>query len=538
MALKTNAEKIRQGYINACNAVLGRGGSIASGAPIGDLAEAIINIPHDTTLAYHEVNSTAYRTLVPQNAEPYARINKIGGMSYKTRNLIPFPYSVTTTTISGVTFTDNGDGSWTVNGTSHNTIYFKIVDGLKLLNATYTASGASSNVSLQFDCNGTAKYAYENIPVTIEQTTDMSNTDIYMQVRNGVTISNEIVYPQLELGTEATKFEPFFEGIRDTKATALKSEGANLAHSISEGSNTTITDGVVTQIEADTYEEILFKCQLYSKTGYQSGGVVKRLYATGVHSATFNKEGAETRCVFGINGKIIDTVIAIDITDLPIGEYTVSANFTNITQGSISWKDIMLNAGSVAIPYTPYVGTIDTLAIPEAVQSIEGYGLGVNENYFNYIDFGRNVFKAPCKRFVIDGSIGTYTTSPFANAWYIVVSTLGYSDRIITGLADKYHSLTYHELYAGGIDGIYLSNSSEIFIIDSRFSDAATAKAILSESPIECVCAFDTESETDISEYLTDEFIKVEGGGTITAVNEHEEGVPTSVTYLIETVGG
>ena len=518
------------------------------------MAEAIINIPHDTTLAYHEVNSTAYRYIVPSNAENRALINKIGGKSYKTRNLIPFPYFANEPSArNGITYTIQDNGTVVLNGVSTERSYRTIAGELTLTaGKVYTLSGCPSGGSTTGATNPT--YA-----LYISEVKNGAWSREFQEAGNGVrftaqencvytvsvnvwsadvTCENLVFKPMLNEGDTALPYEPYFEGIRDTKVMALKSEGANLAHSISEGSNTTITDGVVTQVEADTYEEIIFKCQLYSETGYQSGGVVKWLYATGVHSATFNKEGAETRCVFGINGKIINTVIAIDITDLPIGEYTVSANFTNITQGSISWKDIMLNVGSVAIPYKPYVGTLDTLAIPEAVQSIEGYGLGVNENYFNYIDFKRKVFKAPCRRFLIDGSIGTYTTSPFANAWYIVVSTLGYSDRIITGLADKYNRLTYHELHAGGKDGIYLSNSYEIFIIDSRFTDAATAKSILSESPVECVCAFDTEIETDISEYLTDEFIKVEGGGTVTAVNEHEEGVPTSVTYLIETVGG
>lgn len=47
---------------------------------------------------------------------------------------------------------------------------------------------------------------------------------------------------------------------------------------------------------------------------------------------------------------------------------------------------------------------------------------------------------------------------------------------------------------------------------------------------------YDIPKETDISEYLTNEFIKVEGGGTIIADNEYEYDVPSDITYLLKDV--
>jgi hypothetical protein len=39
--------------------------------------------------------------------------------------------------------------------------------------------------------------------------------------------------------------------------------------------------------------------------------------------------------------------------------------------------------------------------------------------------------------------------------------------------------------------------------------------------------------ETDITDLFADEnFIEVEGGGTIRAVNEYNNAVPTTITYL------
>ena len=49
--------------------------------------------------------------------------------------------------------------------------------------------------------------------------------------------------------------------------------------------------------------------------------------------------------------------------------------------------------------------------------------------------------------------------------------------------------------------------------------------------------AYDIPIEIDISAYLTDDnFIEVEGGGSIVAVNEHSQAAPTSITYMLQEV--
>lgn len=43
---------------------------------------------------------------------------------YGAKNLLPYPFTSTTSTIEGVTFTDNGDGSVGINGTATDTVFF------------------------------------------------------------------------------------------------------------------------------------------------------------------------------------------------------------------------------------------------------------------------------------------------------------------------------------------------------------------------------------------------------------------------------
>ena len=52
------------------------------------------------------------------------------GVSVRSKNLLPYPYKDTTKTMFGITFTDNGDGSITANGTATATAFFQLWDGL------------------------------------------------------------------------------------------------------------------------------------------------------------------------------------------------------------------------------------------------------------------------------------------------------------------------------------------------------------------------------------------------------------------------
>jgi hypothetical protein len=53
-------------------------------------------------------------------------------------------------------------------------------------------------------------------------------------------------------------------------------------------------------------------------------------------------------------------------------------------------QSLQLEYGSTATEYAPYTETIHE--IPEAVQSLEGYGLGISADLCNYIDFEKSIF--------------------------------------------------------------------------------------------------------------------------------------------------
>ena len=143
---------------------------------------------------------------------------------------------------------------------------------------------------------------------------------------------------------------------------SVKVSSKNLAKHISASDNVVFENGVATQIEADTYGTIYLKAQTW-KDNTVTSELVSVIQNIGRHSTSITIPAKANKLVFGLNGKTIDTIVSIDVTDLPEGIYTVSADFTNITQGSISWRDIQLEKGTTATAYTPYIADVSTVSV-------------------------------------------------------------------------------------------------------------------------------------------------------------------------------
>lgn len=138
------------------------------------------------------------------------------------RNLIPYPYASLPSTVTGISFADNGDGTITVNGTAADEtagrLHF-LSNLLRIPAGTYTLSGCAPNGSGDTWClqvvrviNGLEDWGWlcrdfgAGITFTLTEA-----TDIYIRIRlkKGTVINNGIFKPQLEIGTAATPYEPY-----------------------------------------------------------------------------------------------------------------------------------------------------------------------------------------------------------------------------------------------------------------------------------------------------------------------------------------
>ena len=123
-------------------------------------------------------------------------------------------------TYHGVLCTNNGDGSFTLNGTATATATWRISqssanghDNMLNLNGTYTlsCSGLQNGMRLvvtQLNVWQTvgAMNGNEN-PATF--TTNLDDLIVYVAVTNGTTVNNVTIRPMLEVGNQASAYEPY-----------------------------------------------------------------------------------------------------------------------------------------------------------------------------------------------------------------------------------------------------------------------------------------------------------------------------------------
>jgi len=133
------------------------------------------------------------------------------------KNLIPYPFSNTTKTEYGITFTDNGDGTITVNGTAEKNSDFVLINTGKnftIPKGEYFVSGSIENVELRVYAN---KGTTTNIVVSDSgdgALFDLTNVEYdyvcaYIRVLAGATLNNVVLKPQLEIGTETKGYVPY-----------------------------------------------------------------------------------------------------------------------------------------------------------------------------------------------------------------------------------------------------------------------------------------------------------------------------------------
>lgn len=152
------------------------------------------------------------------------------------KNLIPYPYFFTTKTINGVTFTDNGDGSITIDGTATaNAVFYLVAKqnnytldkcGLKIgdrytISKTLISGDSIANVYFTAnynDKNGTMKQgalASSANTATSTINSDFKSWAIYLLVLKDKKVNNTTIKLQLEKGSSATEYEPY-RGIETT----------------------------------------------------------------------------------------------------------------------------------------------------------------------------------------------------------------------------------------------------------------------------------------------------------------------------------
>lgn len=143
-------------------------------------------------------------------------------------NLLKYPYSSATMTINGVTFTDNGDGTITANGTATQNAYYYLDNNSgnahNTLGKNVWLSGCPAGGSLQtyvlqwFNYDGSLSAARDfgkGINFTVSEAS-ADNYNIVIVIMTGVTANNLVFRPMLNAGDTALPWAPY-----QTKSAAI-----------------------------------------------------------------------------------------------------------------------------------------------------------------------------------------------------------------------------------------------------------------------------------------------------------------------------
>ena len=208
----------------------GGGGSITVDSELSDTSTNPLQ-NKVTTAAIKEVNSAVETKSdinhihdISASGNPIVMNNLQGGVPFSEiavsgKNLLTYPYNETTKTVNGITFTDNGDGTITANGTATADAAFMMDRNFGFeKEGNYFLSGCPSGGGLDsFYINWYQNHTgvtqknyneYGSGRIIPYQHIFSENNSLAIVIIAGATVENLIFRPQLELGDTATAYEP------------------------------------------------------------------------------------------------------------------------------------------------------------------------------------------------------------------------------------------------------------------------------------------------------------------------------------------
>ena len=522
-------------------AITEKGGEISANAGFAEVAEKILEIPSGTSIGTVIDDTASLIKQVPVNSVNHCFVKSIGGMTYKCNNLIPFPYAIGdagfTQTKGNITITVNADRSFTLKGTAQGTPAFALASGLDLPdNVDYYLSGNliggewASGVSIYTQNYSSAT----NDTPTVKCPKGKKFTWISVQVLNGTTV--DATFKPMLSANEALPYEDYFEGLQDTKPTAIKVSGANLIPFPYHKDIGTTINGITSTVNADrsitlngtatvtTSIYLAINIPLSADT-YQLN--VSGIEVTRVIPSLWHKETN----VFLTNLKNANPTSPIStftITEEQANQYYLRLHFYIYAGEVLDNVTIypMLNRGSVALPYTDYKEPI-TYPIPEAVQ---GTGKGI-EGASDTIDFEYGKAITNCTTVVFDGTEAGWEY----RAEYHCILQNGNSLKV-AGKGNGYIvsslpiNITYSNAYKNRFQIGGTSNPIENYGITSTDEwKSYLAELYTNGNPFTVTYAVEEPTEESLSVGFG--LLPVEGGGSLEIITDNGKAIPNTIIY-------
>lgn len=533
-----------------------------------------------------EINSeAAYIKNVPESASSVAKVSKIGGLTRKCTNLFAYNtfvangyttrFNVTPGEVlycaEGIDFPMQW-GIYDVNGALIGTFYdFGFTNSSPLTvpsNASYVEvkayGGQQGTYTQDGVCVGIPNGDSEHVLLINDECYGVLNKGSIVKIGAGYytviedapagDAETEIrIYPALadsdingeayistanEVQTAMQKYaslyighEPYFDGLRSAPVTEVESVGVNLidgeafaAQIVEKGQGTiNTTNKTVTYVSSAVNGKTFFE---NFKPNTQYTFVFKGLgSAAQINLLVIYTDGTTGNIGRFSQANTIGTLLYVSDPSKSIeclqgnwadGNTTLYYNECGIFEGALTADD-----------FKPYVR--HTLPIPEAVRPKHG----INEEVYDYIDLGA---KQSTERVgvadmgMIDWHYNGYANDGTTTIMYSRLLSMQNLSPVLCSAFEQAERTQWENLTIGEI----MSDHDNYIVVATNYTDAATFKAAMSGVMLYYELA--TPVVTDISDLLpSDNILPVEGGGTVTMVNEYGYDVPNEVTFYTNT---
>jgi hypothetical protein len=188
-------------------------------------------------------------------------------------------------------------------------------------------------------------------------------------------------------------------------------------------------------------------------------------------------------------------------------------------------NDIMLNKGATPLPYTPYVEP-NTLSIPTDVQAIDGYGEGINDTCYNYVDWKKKQFVKRVGK-VDMGTLNWTISNGIFVSDEITNIRAGEANKVPNIICSKYEACTMGE---SAEKTCTISSGNKVWVIDSNYTDTTTFKSAM--SGVMLVYELATPEVIDISNMLVGGLKSI---SPISNVYTDTDKAILDVTYNVDT---
>ena len=397
---------------------------------------------------------------------------------------------------TGITYTKNDDGSYTLNGTANGNNFLRGVYHLNEQHTlSYTSNVSNSNVILRTRTGTPSAQTGIQDQLAVSSTsgnlTSSKQFDfVEISIVSGTTLNNFKIYIQLEKGSSVTSFEPYVGGT--TSPNPSYPQPINVVSGDNEinvcGKNllsfTNITNNTAVGITRTINQETI----TLNGTTTGAGNIVAKtstgiILKAGTYTGSITTSGSYNRpsgdvAFYLRKNNTVSGMFAMSLTNMTTNrQYSSSftltedteifleiyTNASNITFNNYICK-FQIEKGSSSSAYEPYQGNTYNIDLPEGMELCK---IGNYQDYF-YKDSDKWYLHKETNSYVLDGtqtifSINTSSTNTTRVLWQRLIRDVNTSTiQLLCNRLQKVQNWStdvegiYYETGSSGVGNIWL----------------------------------------------------------------------------------